>query len=178
MAELVVRAVRAQDFAALAAITNHYIATSSIHFGYAPVTDGELQAQWQAAGARYPWLAAALDGEVVGYAKAGVWRDRTAYQWTTEVGLYVADALRGRGLGRALYAALLDDVQRRGFRSVIAGITLPNPASVRLHEAFGFRHVGIFEDAGWKQGAWHAVGFWQKQLATDASPPAGAPPTS
>ena len=170
---MLVRAARAEDFAALAAITNHYIATSSIHFGYEPIGADELRAQWQVSD-RYPWLVAERDGQVIGYAKSGVWRARTAYQWTTEVGLYVADAERGRGVGGALYGALLDEVQRRGFRSVIAGITLPNEPSVRLHEAFGFTAVGVFEDAGWKLGAWHAVGFWQKRLATDASaPPAG-----
>src|SRR5437764_10548557 len=84
-AAMLVRAARAEDFAALAAITNHYIATSSIHFGYEPVGADELRAQWQASD-RYPWLVAARDGEVIGYAKAGVWRARTAYQWTTEVG--------------------------------------------------------------------------------------------
>jgi phosphinothricin acetyltransferase len=94
-----------------------------------------------------------------------VWRERAAYQWTAEAGLYIADAARGHGLGRALYAALLDELARRGFRSAIAGITLPNPASVRLHEALGFTPVGVFEDAGWKHDRWHAVGFWQKRLA-------------
>jgi L-amino acid N-acyltransferase YncA len=163
------------DFAALAAITNHYIATTTIHFGYEPVTADELCAQWRAYRDRYPWLVAVRDGAVVGYAKAGTWRERTAYRWTTEVGLYVADAERGHGIGRALYAALLDEVARRGFRSAIGGITLPNDASVGLHRALGFTRVGVFEDAGWKHGRWHAVEFWQKRLATDDAGPADAP---
>lgn len=168
-----IRAARDEDFAALAALTNHYIATTTIHFGYEPVTADELRAQWYQ-DTRYPWLVAVAD-DAVGYAKAGVWRARTAYRWTAEVGLYVADAERGRGIGRMLYGALLDELPRRGFRSAVAGITLPNAASVALHERFGFTRVGVFEDAGWKHGQWHAVEFWQKRFATDAAGPSDAP---
>ena len=167
-----VRAAREDDFAAIAEITNFYIATTAIHFAYEPVTVDELRAQWHKAHAKFPWLVAERDGNVVGYAKAGTWRERAAYGWTTEVGLYVADRERGRGLGRALYAALLDELTRRGFRSAVAGIALPNDASRELHRAFGFTPVGAFEDVGWKNAAWHTVEFWQKRLATDAAPPA------
>jgi phosphinothricin acetyltransferase len=160
-----VRAAREDDFAAIAAITNFYIATTAIHFAYEPVTVDELRAQWAKARAKFPWLVAdrtppsggAADRgaptgarDVVGYAKAGTWRERAAYGWTTEVGLYVADRERGRGVGRALYAALLDELTRRGFRSAVAGIALPNDASRELHRGFGFTPVGVFEDAGWK----------------------------
>jgi phosphinothricin acetyltransferase len=169
---MLIRAARDDDFAAITAITNHYVATTAIHFAYEPIEDGALRVQWQAGAERYPWLVAERDGEVVGYAKAGTWRERMAYRWTVEAGLYVADRARGGGIGRALYGALLAELERRGFRSVIAGITLPNAASVRLHERLGFTPVGVFEDAGWKHGRWHAVGFWQKRLAAgDAGPP-------
>lgn len=160
-----IRAVQPGDLTAITAITNFYIATSAIHFAYEPVTAAQMHAQWARDHARFPWLVVERAGEVTGYAKAGVWRERAAYQWTAEAGLYIADAARGHGLGRALYAVLLDELARRGFRSVIAGITLPNPASVRLHEAFGFTPIGVFEDVGWKHERWHAVGFWQKLLA-------------
>jgi L-amino acid N-acyltransferase YncA len=150
------------DFAAIAAITNHYIATSAIHFGYEPVAEAELLAQ---AHDRFPWLVADDAGRVLGYAKAGTWRARDAYQWTCELGLYVAPDARGRGIGTALYAALLDACALRGFRSAIAGITLPNPASIALHERFGFAPVGVFAQAGYKLGAWHDVAFFQKLLA-------------
>ena len=91
--------------------------------------------------------------------------DRAAYSWTCEVGLYIADGARGRGLGRALYDTLLADLEQRGFRSAIAGIALPNAASVALARALRVQRVGTFEDAGWKNGAWRAVEFWQKPLA-------------
>lgn len=163
-----IRAPRDTDFAALAAITNHYIATTAIHFGYDAVSEAELRASWEHDRGRYPWLTAELDGVVLGYAKAGTWRARAAYQWTAETGIYIADAARGRGAGRALYTALLDELTRRGFHSAVAGVTLPNDASLRLHEAFGFRAVGVFADAGFKHGAWHSVAFFQKQLNAGA----------
>ena len=168
---MAIRPAKHDDFTAIAAITNHYITTSSIHFGYEPVTDAELRAMWERYRDRYPWLVTEDAGHVLGFAKAGVWRERAAYNWTTEVGLYVADAARGRGLGRALYDALLAECQTRGFRSAVAGITLPNPASIALHERCGFSRVGTFVDAGYKQGAWHAVEFWQKRFKTGPEGP-------
>ena len=167
------RTPRDDDFAAIAAITNHYIATTAVHFAYEPIAEAEISAQWQRDRERLPWWVAERDGAVVGYAKAGTWRARAAYRWITELGLYVAEPERGRGIGRALYVALLDDLPRRGFRSAIAGITLPNDASIALHRAFGFVSVGVVEDAGWKHGRWHAVEFWQKRFATDAACPPG-----
>lgn len=166
-----IRPARADDFAAIAAITNHYITTSAIHFGYEPVADTELRAMWERTRDRHPWLVTDDAGEVLGYAKSGVWRERAAYAWTCEVGLYIKDSARGRGLGRALYDALLAECQARGFRSAVAGITLPNAASVALHERCGFHRVGTFVDAGYKQRAWHAVEFWQKQLSTSTEAP-------
>ena len=169
-----IRPARADDFPAIAAITNHYITTTTIHFAYEPLPVEKFLAAWTD---RHPWFVAAEDGIVVGYAKAGVWRDRAAYDWTTEIGLYIHHEHRGRGLGKALYAALLDELAKRGFRSAIAGITLPNDPSIALHQAFGFESVGVVRDAGFKHGQWCAVEFFQKRFTTDASSPAGHPAT-
>jgi phosphinothricin acetyltransferase len=168
-----IRPAAAEDFAAIAAITNHYIATTAIHFGYQPVTADELAAAWQAATGRYPWLVAADAGAVIGYAKAGEWRARDAYRWTAEIGVYVAADRRGAGTGRALYAALIEALAAAGFRSAIGGITLPNPASIALHERLGFTHVGTVRDAGYKLGAWHDVAFYQRRLAEGPAGPPG-----
>ena len=154
------------DFAAIAAITSFYIANTAIHFGYEPVTAGEMAASWREHADRHPWLVAEEHGAIAGYAKASVWRSRPAYAWTCEVGLYLADDARGLGLGTALYAALLADVAARGFRSAIAGIALPNPASLALHARFGFESAGVVRDAGYKLGRWHDVAFFQKRFAT------------
>ena len=157
-----IRPPHPDDFAAIAAITNHYIATTAIHFGADPVTAAELRETWE--GKSFPWLVAD-DAGVVGYAKAGTWRDRPAYRFTVETGLYLAPDARGRRLGTTLYTALIETCRERGYRSAVAGITLPNEPSVRLHERLGFRTVGVFRDAGHKLGGWHDVGFWQLQLA-------------
>ncbi len=113
---------------------------------------------------RFPWLAAEQGGDFAGYAKSGTWRARDAYARTAEVTVYVEPACHRMGVGRALYTALLALLKARGFHTAIGGITLPNPGSVGLHEAMGFRHVGTFREVGRKFAAWHDVGFWQLML--------------
>ena len=166
-----IRSARADDADAIAAITNHYIATSSIHFAVEPLATEAVREMWRASSDKYPWFVAEAHDRVIGYAKSGTWRERAAYAWTTEMGLYVAAGEQRRGVGRALYTALLGELERRGFRSAIAGITLPNDPSVALHRAFGFVSVGTVRDAGYKLGAWHDVEFWQKRFQTGATPP-------
>ena len=161
---MTIRAARAEDFAAIAAITNHYITTTAIHFAYEPVTEDDLRTMWEGGVDRFPWLVTEEGGQVVAYAKAGTWRERAAYAWTVETGLYVAPDARGRGLGKRMYVALIDELARRGFRSIVAGITLPNETSVALHEGLGFSSVGVVREAGFKHDRWHDVGFWQKRL--------------
>lgn len=171
---MTIRLARADDFDAIAAITNHYIATTAIHFGHEPVAADELRASWCFGEAKFPWFVTlAADGDVVGYAKAGTFRARAAYQWTTETGIYLAPAHCGRGLGLPLYRTLLDELRTRGFHSAIGGIALPNAASVRLHERLGFVAAGVIQQAGWKFAKWHDLGFWQLRLAdADVPPPA------
>jgi len=164
MPDVTIRAARGDDFHAIAAITNLYIATTAIHFAYDPVTAEELAVR-RAKEPRYPWLVADDGTVVLGFAKAGMWRDRAAYVRTCETGIYLDPRACGRGVGSALYAALLVELASAGFRSAVAGITLPNPASVALHQRLGFTSVGIVREAGFKLGRWHDVGFWQKLLA-------------
>jgi phosphinothricin acetyltransferase len=168
-----IRAARDDDFDAITSITNYYIDTSTIHFAHDPVSRASFHELWLAARERFPWLVAEDAGAVLGYAKAGTWRARAAYDWTAEIGLYVHHGASRRGLGRALYSELLAELARRGFRSAIAGIALPNDPSIALHRAFGFESVGTVRDAGWKHGRWCDLEFWQKRLAID---PAAPPP--
>ena len=170
MADMMIRPVAEDDFIAIASITNHYIASTAIHFAYEPVTPEQLMQMWQSH-PDHPWFVVGDRQGAVGYAKSGVWRERKAYSWTAEVGLYLAPHACGRGYGNGLYDALLDELQRRGFRSAIAGITLPNDASIALHKKHGFTRVGTVADAGWKMGAWHAVEFWQRRFATGPEGP-------
>ena len=166
-----IRAAHADDFDAIADITNHYIASTAIHFAYDPITADDLRVSWHEH-PRHPFLVDDDGDRVLAFAKAGPWRERAAYAWTAEVGIYVAHDARGRRVGTELYAALLDELAARGFRSAVAGITLPNDASLALHARLGFEPVGTFRDAGFKLGAWHDVAWFQKRLRTDAAPPA------
>jgi L-amino acid N-acyltransferase YncA len=114
--------------------------------------------------AAHEWLVAERDDAVVGYAYGGFHRARKAYQWTAEVSAYVDRSAHRTGLGRLLYTELFDRLRRRGFRLLVAGITLPNEASVRMHEALGFEPVGVYKNIGWKAGQWWDVGWWQLDL--------------
>ena len=169
---MLIRPVEPRDLKPICELTNHYITNSSIHFAYEPMRVDEFEKMWRDSRDQYPWLTAEIDGRFAGYAKAGVWRTRTAYSWTCEVGIYMLREFHGRGLGKALYQALIDACRTRGFHSVIGGITLPNASSVRLHESLGFAHVGTVKDAGFKRGSWHDVGFWQLVLRSDDHRPA------
>jgi L-amino acid N-acyltransferase YncA len=122
--------------------------------------------------AAHEWLVAERDDAVVGYAYGGFHRARKAYQWTAEVSAYVDRSAHRAGLGRLLYTELFDRLRRRGFRLLVAGITLPNEASVRMHEALGFEPVGVYKNIGWKAGQWWDVGWWQLDLGA----PEGEPP--
>ena len=159
------------DFTAIAAITNHYIRTTAVHFGYEEVGDDELRALWRDHDDRYPWLVAEVDGEITGYAKAGTFRGRDAYRWTTETGIYLAPSHCGKGHGRPLYERLISVLRAQGFHSAIGGIALPNDVSVHLHEQLGFDHAGTVRQAGRKFGRWHDVGFWQLRLQDENDAP-------
>jgi phosphinothricin acetyltransferase len=162
VAAMSIRPARDSDFPALAAITNHYIVNTAIHFGYEPVTADELAGQWRTG--EHPWLVLE-DDQVVGYAKASTWRARAAYRWTCETGIYLAPDRHARGDGTRLYAALIDELRARGFHSIVAGVTLPNEPSLRLHQRLGFVDAGTVREAGFKHDAWHDVAFFQLRLA-------------
>jgi len=126
----------------------------------------------------FPWLAAVGDGAVIGYAYASRHADRAAYRWSVDVSVYIATDWRGRGVGTALYRALFEELRSLGYVSAYAGITLPNPASVSVHEKLGFGHIGRFPNAGFKHGSWHDVGWWHLALQpppADPAEPAGRP---
>ena len=124
---------------------------------------------------RFPWLVAELDGVVAGYAYATEHRWRSAYRWAVDVTVYVSPDHHRRGVGRGLYGTLLPALREQGFHTALAGVTLPNPASVGLHHAFGFELVGVYRDIGYKLGAWHSVGWYQARLRE--AEPAGVVPS-
>ena len=110
------------------------------------------------------FLVCELDGGVAGYASATRWRERPAYRFTVEVSVYVHEAHHRRGLAGALYTRLFEDLRARGIHRALAGIALPNAASVAFHERFGFTPVGVFREVGWKFGRWWDVGWWERAV--------------
>ena len=168
------------DGASCAAIYAPFVRDTPITFEEQPPDGDEMRMRIEAVSARYPWLVAEDDGTVVGYAYGARHRERAAYRWAAEVTAYIAPAWHRRGIGRELYAALLELLRRQHVQVACAGITLPNQASVALHEACGFEPVGVFRRIGWKAGRWHDVGWWELELAapTPGAPPELGPPAS
>jgi len=177
---MTIRRATAGDAAALAAIYAPYVEKSVVSFETAAPDEAEMSARIAAAGDAYPWLAAcdAGDGAVTGYAYAAAFRARPAYRFTVETTVYLAQGAHGRGLGTALYRALLPVLEAQGFSQAIAAITLPNPASVTLHERLGFVRAGTYEKVGFKAGQWLSVGLWQRALAPLSASPDEPRPVS
>ena len=164
-----VRAATRADAVAVAAIYNHYIEHTVVTFEEAPLGETEMAARIAAVSATHAWYVAETDGAVAGYAYAHAWQERASYRHTIETSVYIAADRVGRGLGRALYAELLEDMRRRGFHCAISGVALPNPASVALHEKLGFVQVAEFKGVGYKLGRWVDVGYWQLMLGDSAA---------
>jgi len=159
-----IRSVKASDAAQIAEIYNHYIQNTVITFEEQPLEAAELAERMLKVTEAFPWLVAAEDERILGYAYAGTWRTRSAYRLSVECGIYLHKDECGRGLGSALYSELLGLLAARGFHAVLGGVTLPNDPSVALHEKFGFEKVAHFKEVGLKFGRWHDVGFWERRL--------------
>lgn len=114
---------------------------------------------------QYPWLVCESSEMVVGYVYATTHRERAAYRWSVDVAAYVRQDAQRRGIARALYTALFEILALQGYRNAYAGITLPNPSSVAMHEAMGFEQVGIYHRVGYKFGKWHDVAWFERPLA-------------
>jgi phosphinothricin acetyltransferase len=153
------------DAPAIAAIYNHYIASTCVTFETHPVTAADMAARIADTQALpLPWLVAEGEGGVVGYAYATRWRARHAYRFAAESTVYLAPDQMGRGLGTALYTELVQRLRAQALHTVIGGIALPNAASIALHERLRFRKVAHFEHVGFKHDRWIDVGYWQLAL--------------
>lgn len=164
-----------RDAEACAAIYAPAVRGSASSFEEIAPDAAQMAARITATRANWPWLVAELDGSVAGYAYGTRHRERAAYRWASEVSVYVSAEHRRRGAARALYGSLLERLTGQGIRMACAGIALPNPASVALHESLGFRPVGVYRSIGFKLGRWWDVGWWQLPLgpaAPDDGPPA------
>jgi L-amino acid N-acyltransferase YncA len=161
---LLVRPATPADGVACAAIYRPYVEDTSISFELVAPSAAEMASRIARVQARTPWLVVEQDGAVRAYAYGTRHRDRQAYDWTVETTVYVDPMHTRRGLGQAAMTGLLEILRLQGFHLAVAGITAPNPASVALHLALGFRRVGEFEAMGWKSGAWHGVEWFALEL--------------
>lgn len=162
---MVIRSATERDARALAAVYNPYVVETVVTFEETPVSEAEMARRVRVVlGASLPWLVAEQGGTIMGYAHASEWKGRCAYRFSVETTVYVAAGAAGRGIGSRLYDALVPILQAGTSHTAIAGIALPNPASVSLHEKFGFQKVAHFKEVGFKGGSWVDVGYWQRML--------------
>ena len=164
MSVVAVRDASADDAAACAGIYAPYVADTTVSFEEEIPDVAEMARRIRAAQERHAWLVAERGDRIVGYAYGGTFRDRSAYRRTCEVSVYVDTEERGSGVGRTLYAELLDRMRDAGMRLAVGGATMPNEASERLHRALGFEVVGTLREVGFKQERWCDVTWFQKLL--------------
>ena len=178
---IAIRAAAPEDAAAIAAIYAPHVLTGTVSFEIEPPDARAMRTRMAASDGLYPWLVVTTgdpDGGVVGYAYATKFRERPAYRYVVETSIYIADVAQRQGAGRLLYKALIDTLRAQGFVQAVGGIALPNPASIALHEAVGFRRAGVYREVGYKQGRWIDVGIWQRELNDPAVPPVEPRPFS
>ncbi|WP_321488544.1 arsinothricin resistance N-acetyltransferase ArsN1 family B [uncultured Hyphomonas sp.] len=162
-----IRLATSDDAGWIADIYAPYVRDTVISFEMEPPPAEEMAQRIETTLQTYPWLVAEEAGRPLGYAYASPHRARAAYRWSCDVSVYVGPQAQRKGVGMLLYVRLLEMLEGQGFRNAFAGIALPNAASIGLHERLGFTHLGTYRNVGYKLGAWHDVGWWQKIL-TDA----------
>lgn len=157
-----IRVAKAEDAEAIVRIYNHYVLNTTITFEEEAVSAQEMANRIaEVASNCLPWLVVEQDGEVVGYAYATKWKARFAYRFSVETTVYLAPGFGGRGLGTRLYEVLMTQLREKGLHAAMAGIALPNPSSIALHEKFGMTQVAHFKEVGFKLNQWLDVGYWE-----------------
>ncbi len=171
-----IRVAAPEEAGGIAEIYRPIVQSTPISFEIEPPDENEFRSRIQKTLPVYPYLVCECEGRVAGYAYAGRHRSRAAYQWSVETSVYVHSDFRRRGIGRGLYVSLIRILTAQGYCSASAGITLPKPGSVGLHDSVGFQPVGVYRKIGYKLGAWHDVGWWQLALQPSVDAP-GVPLT-
>ena len=157
-----IRPARSADTGAIARIYNYYVLNTVITFEEQAVTPQTMAVRMhEISSDSLPWLVAEESDKIFGYAYASMWKDRSAYRFSVESTVYVDPAALGVGYGSQLYESLLANLRQQKFHVVMGGIALPNQASIRLHEKFGFRKIAHFKEVGCKFSQWVDVGYWQ-----------------
>ena len=167
-----IRLATSLDAAAIAKIYRPAVVSAPTSFELEPPDAQEFQRRIEKTLAGYPWLVCEHEDQVTGYAYASRHRERAAYQWCVDTSVYVDSNFHRRGIGQALYRSLFRILIAQGFYTAYAGITLPNPGSVGLHESVGFKPLCVYRNVGYKLGSWYDVGWWELSLQPRAAVPA------
>src|SRR6478672_11168943 len=167
-----IRVAKVGDAEGILQIYAPFCESTRVSFELVAPSVEEMRDRIKRIGVTYPWLVAEEARRILGYVYASRLRERAAYQWTVEVAVYVAPEHQRRGLARALYTSLFAILRTQGYFTAFAGVTLPNAASVGVHEKLGFRPAGVFTGVGYKTGRWLDVGWWQREI----QPPFDKPP--
>jgi L-amino acid N-acyltransferase YncA len=166
-----IRLARESDAEAILSVYAPYIRNTAITFECEVPSPEEFRSRIRNISADYPYLACISDGRLIGYAYAHRQMERSAYQWNAELSVYLDGAHRRRGIGKALYGALLEILRLQNVQNVYGGVTVPNAPSEALHGHFGFTRLGVYHDTGCKCGAWHDVAWFEKSLGSHGSAP-------
>lgn len=162
---MMIRPVWPEDIPFITRIYNYYIRETTVTFEEKEITPYDIQSRIKKVETDgLPWLVAEVEKEIVGYAYATKWKERSAYRYSVEISVYVDHNHQGMSHGTKLYQALFTELQSKNIHVAIGGITLPNDASIALHEKFGMEKVAHFKEIGFKFGQWLDVGYWQKRL--------------
>jgi phosphinothricin acetyltransferase len=168
---MIIRPVSQSDVTGILDIYNPFILTSPVTYEEVPLTQDQMRERIQKYTQQFPWLVAmGENNEVLGYAYASQHRERAAYRWCTDVSVYVKEGNRGKKIGESLYKELFRILRKQNYHVAYAIISLPNDASIKLHEKLGFTYVGTFHKAGYKLGKWHDVGWWELKLNSSEHP--------
>jgi L-amino acid N-acyltransferase YncA len=159
-----IRLATPADGDGIAAVYAPYVTGTAISFEVDPPDATEMRRRVAATLPNHPWVVAGEGDAVIGYAYGHPFAERVAYRWSVETSVYVDPTCHRRGAGRALYSALFAILTLQGYTQAFAGVALPNQASVGMHESMGFVAAGVYRDVGWKMGAWHDVGWWQRPI--------------
>lgn len=159
-----IREVKLSDAKAIVDIYNYYILNTNITFEEKKLTVDDMEERIIEKTAKHPWIVYERNGQVIGYAYLSGWHSRSAYRYSNEASIYLDRNEKGYGIGKELFAQLLEVSKDYGVHTIVSGITIPNKESISLHEKFGFKKIAEFEEIGFKNNKWLNVGYWQKIL--------------
>lgn len=159
-----IRKVELKDAKAIVDIYNYYILNTNITFEVETLKEEDMKERIQKIMKKYPYIVYEDKGQVLGYAYLGEFKSRAAYRFSVESSIYLDINSKGKGIGKKLYEEILELAKGYDIHTIIAGITIPNEASIGIHEKLGFKKVAHFEEVGYKEGKWLDVGYWQKRI--------------